>query len=752
MRIAFVCLIVLATAARADELPLGAVLRIGSSGLRHNTQVMQAAWSPDGKRLASAAASERVKIWEPRTGRLIASLPAANHEVTLAWAPDGKSIAVGGWSHGGVSGERLTLWDVETGKAVRHYPVPERECALAVAFSPDGKLLASGSITNKVYLWDAATARLVRTLQDGAQWAKTLAFSPDGKLLAAGGQDKLIRLWDVPTGKLRSTLKDHPSDIYQLCFSPDGKTLASGDSLDTYVRLWDVETGKPRRFWKSGVGYVSALAWSPDGKRLATSASSNSILHVVDVQTGKSVGELHNPKHGIRGAAYHPDGKTLATAGVEGVVRLWDMETLKEKPLPPGHLRTVTALAFSADGTRLLTGSSDQTARVWELKTGKEALRLDWPDHYWISSVAFSADGAALAVGGHNETRLFDGRTGKGLRQLKGQEGVAWHMAWAPDGKTLVTGSNGGTVRWWDTASGQKRREEPYPFPTAWGLHFRRDGVLLADASKDSGVWRHEWDGKKDVLHTSSRMWTSTVVPALSPDGRTLAAVEEGNAIHLWETSTFQLRLRFVSDQKEPIRSLAFSADGWRLATGSDDSTVLIWDTMGTKDEVIQRLREDLDSCWLRLGSQGAGEAYRAIRALASVPDKAAPFLDRCLQGTNEKTRAITKLIADLASPRFAVREKATKDLIWHAQAARAQLETALEGKLELDARRRIEGILARLPKESLPQLVRDLRALEALERMGTPAARAVLKRLAAGQAEARLTREAKAAVLRLGE
>jgi len=356
-----------------------------------------------------------------------------------------------------------------------------------------------------------------------------------------------------------------------------------------------------------------------------------------------------------------------------------------------------------------------------------------------------------LAVGGRNETQLFDGKTGKRVKQLKGQEGVAWHTTFSADGKTLVTGSNGGTIRWWDTATGEKQREEAYPFQGILGLRHRRNGDLLADAIKPQVLHRYQWNNKADVINVPLPQVLSRL-PVLSPDGRMLASIEPDHAIHLYETSTQQLRLRFVSDQKEELISVAFSADGRRLATGSNDTTVLVWDTMGTKDAEIQKLQQDLDSCWLKLGGQSAGEAYRAIRALAAVPDRAAPFLDESLRGVNEKARSIAKLIADLDHARFAIREKATKELIDLGPAVRSALENALEGKMSLDARRRIQDILAKLPKQSLPQLVRDLRALEALERMATPAARTVLKRLAGGPAEDRLTREAQAALDRLGE
>jgi WD40 repeat protein len=753
MRFAPIWLLVLSTAVRADELPPGAVLRLGNPAFRHNSLLKHVAWSPDGKWLASVGGNdERIKVWETRTGKQVASLLARYHEITMAWSPDSKKIAVGGWSHGGTSGPRLTLWDVESAKVLHHFPVPADDATLVVAFSPDGQLLASGGLTGKVKLWTPGTARLVGSYEEGSLWVKTLAFSPDGKLLAAGGQDKLIRLWDVQKGKLRHTLKDHAGEVFQLCFSPDGKTLASGDSFDTTVRLWNVESGQVRRFWRFGQGYVSSLTWSPDGKRLVASASSNSILHVLDAQTGETLGRLYNSAHSVRGAAYHPDGKTLATAGVEGVVRLWDMTTLKEKPLPPGHQRSVMALAFSADGARLLTGSPDGTARMWDLKTGQEMQRLDWPLHYWISSVAFSRDGLTLAVGGHNETRLFDARTGKLIRTLTGQEGVARFAAFSPDGKTLVTESNGGTLRWWETASCEKRREEPSFSHSIWGLRFRRDGMLLVDGCKSGLVRRYPWDGKEDLVRTAPWMLNTTHLPVLSPDGRMLATIEPGGAIHLWETSTRQLRLRFVTDQKEELHCLAFSPDGRRLACGSADCTTLVWDTMGTKDDVIQQLRENLESCWLKLSSDSSGESYRAIRALASVPEKAVPFLERCLQGTDNKTRAILKLIADLESRQFAVRERATKELFDLGPQVRSHLETALEGKLSLEARRRIEDILDRLPKQALPQLVRDLRALEALERIGTPAAQAVLQRLTAVPPVTPLAREAKAALERLRE
>lgn len=320
-------------------------------------------------------------------------------------------------------------------------------------------------------------------------------------------------------------------------------------------------------------------------------------------------------------------------------------------------------------------------------------------------------------------------------------------LAFSPDGKSIAAGSNGGMIHWWDAATGQKKHKDLYPFLETWGLRFRRDGELLVDGCKSGVLCRYEWSTKKELYRSPSWMLATTRTPLPSPDGRMLATIEEGKAIHLWETSTRQLRLRFVSTSKEDLESLAFSSDGRRLASGCADGTVLVWDAMGTTDDAIKQLREDLDSCWLKLSGQGGGEAYRAIRALASVPEKAVPFLDRSLRGTNEKTQVIVKLIADLDHPRFPVREKAMKELLDLGPLVRTHLENALEGKLSLEARRRIEGLLSKLPKEVLPQLIRDLRALEALERIGTPEARAVLKRLAGGEAETRLTREAKAAL-----
>lgn len=748
-RNSLVCLVILATVARAEELPPGAVLRIGSPFLRHRSQVQHVAWSPDGKRLASAGLDERIKVWEPSNGKQVAALNSAFNEMTFAWSPDGKKIVSGGWNHGGGFNERMTLWDVESGTALLHFPLPERDSVYSVAYSPDGSLLASGSNLGKVHLWDPARGKLLRTLEGHGSWVKRVVFSPDGKLIASGGQDKLILLWDVATGKLRTTLKDHSGDVYQLCFSPDGKTLASGDSNDTWVRLWEVETGKVRRFWRGGVGYVACLAWSPDGKRLATCASSNGIVHMVDVESGKSLGKMTTESQDFRGAAFHPDGKTLATASADGLVRLWDVETLKEKPAPPGHLREIVAVAFSADSTKLITGTPDFTARIWDLKTGKEEVKAKWPGQYWISSVALSTDGQTLAVGGHKETQLFDAKTGKHVRSLKGQEGVAWHAAISPDGKTLATGSNGGTIAWWDIATGKKKSEEPFPGYGIIGLRYRPGGELTADALKPNILHRYSWEGKKDLLSVPmTKVLMKT--PALSHDGRMMASVDKNGTIQLWETSTQQMRLAFASDQKEEIISLAFSPDGRRLASGSNDTTVVIWDTMGTKDEVIRGLQQDLDSCWLKMGSHSGGESYRAIRALAGVPEKAVAFLDTCLKGVDEKTRSIAKLIADLDHTRFAIRERAMKELLDLGPVVRTQVESALEGKPSLEMRRRLEEILGKMPRQALSPFIRDLRALETLERIGTKEARVVITRIAGGAAEDPLTREAKFTLERL--
>jgi WD40 repeat protein len=461
---------------------------------------------------------------------------------------------------------------------------------------------------------------------------------------------------------------------------------------------------------------------------------------------------MHRPHHQLRCEAVSPDGKTLASGAVEGRVRLFDLETFRERPIPEGHIRWVSCAALSPDGRTLLTGGPDTYALLWDLKTGKELHKLDWFMHYWIESAAFTPDGKTAIVGGHNAVRLWDVATGKLTRELKGEVGIANTLAVSADGKQLAAWGSGGAIATWDLESGKLLKLKPIQYYGDLQLSFTRDGRLTIWGFRERALRWWEWETDNELAHFDPHGIAPIKRYRVSPDGRAMAAVHSDGTLRLWETLTALERSRLPQAHVGEIKTLGFTPDGRHLLTGGADCTAIVWDLRNEVRPAAKLTDAELADGWFRLGSFEAAAAYDAIRKLASDAEQAAPYLDKCLRGVDDRTRTIAKYITDLDSNRFVVREQATKALKSVGVEARPQLERALQQKPSPEVRRRVEDILASLPKpEAAPPYLREVRAIEALERMGTQEARKVLERLAGGAAEDRVTREAKAALVRLG-
>jgi len=281
----------------------------------------------------------------------------------VAWSPDGKRIASGG------DDDTVQVWDATTGGNVYTYR-GHSHAVLAVAWSPDGKRIASGGDDKTVQVWDATTGGNVYTYRGHSDHVYAVAWSPDGKRIASGSGFHLIspthntvQVWDATTGGNVYTYRRHSHEVVAVAWSPDGKRIASG-SWDQTVRVWDAANGRTVYTYQGHTYLVNAVAWSPDGKRIA-SGSEDMTVQVWDATTGGNVYTYRGHSSSVYAVAWSPDGKRIASGGDDDTVQVWDATTGGNVYTYRGHSSSVWSVAWSPDGKRIASGSGDKTVQVW---------------------------------------------------------------------------------------------------------------------------------------------------------------------------------------------------------------------------------------------------------------------------------------------------------------------------------------------------------------------------------------------------
>jgi WD40 repeat protein len=496
---------------------------------------------------------------------------------SVAFSPDGKTLASGSYEG------TVILWDLATGKLIGQLLSGHTNVVSSVAFSPDGKTLASGSYDGTVILWNVATRQPIgQPLRWHGSIVTSVAFSPDGNTLASGSDNGTVILWDVATRQpIGQPLSGHTS-VTSVAFSPDGKTLASG-SADQTVILWDVVTRQPiGQPLSRHTNVVTSVAFSPDGNTLASGSWDQTVI-LWDVATRQPIGQPLSGHGGIvTSVAFSPDSKTLASGSWDQTVILWDVATRQPIGQPlSGHTNIVTSVAFNPNGKTLASGSYDGSVILWDMDTGKLIGQPLSGHTNIVTSVAFSPDGKILASGSADSTViLWDVTTRQPIGQpLKRHTEIVTSMAFSPDGKTLASGSDDGSVILWDVATRQpigqplKRHSE-----RVTSMAFNPDGKTLASGSDDGTVILWDVTTRKPTGQPLKRHSERVTSVAFSPAGKILASGSDNGTVILWDVTTGKPTGQPLSGHTNVVTSMAFSPDGNTLASGSADQTVILWD------------------------------------------------------------------------------------------------------------------------------------------------------------------------------
>jgi len=556
--------------------------------------IVSLALSPDGKRVVSSGWDMTIKVWDMVEGNELVTIKVGDKNAyiqtlyhgdldgwrqarsNLAWciafSPDGKHIA-----SGHESGE-IKIWDAATGRQLKTLEGHKNPID-SVAFSSDGKCMASRAY--EIKLWDTSNWTELMSLHDRASTGmdSCVTFSPDGKRIAStGGEDDQIKVWDTVTGQGIWSIWGHDYYAYSVSFSADGKFLASGG--DNEIKIWDAATGSNVMTLRGQDASVCSVAFSPDGKYVASGSHDNTI-RVWDITTRETMMTLRGHEHVVWGVIFTPDGKRLVSHSWDGNIKIWDMCSTRESTKLVRHKTPVGSLAFNPDGKRVVSVDAI-SVKLWDVESAAESKTLYKGRRYMRSAIAFSPDGKRIALHDFSGTfKIWDAATGNEITTFRGPKPlsrIGVELAFSPDGKFIA--SSGGadkTVKVWDATRGEEVATLKGRASLVCSVAFSPDGKFIVAGGHDPDIKVWEWATGHESMTLRGHDKGTIRSVSFSPDGkRIVSASHQDHTVKLWDATTGAELMTLK--HADSVTSAAFSPDGKRIVSGCLDGAARVWD------------------------------------------------------------------------------------------------------------------------------------------------------------------------------
>lgn len=567
------------------EIALRQSCQYNNSILKHDDKVLSAAFSPDGKHVVTTAEDKKIRIWDVDTRSCILTMHDPMGIIFTQYGRDGKSVfSVSECDFDGNSCFRI--WDAITGQCLQTLKFYGPGMSLGmkgwVKLSPDEKYIVSNMrYTNILDMIDITTGQC-HVFKGHSSNVFSAAFSPDGRLLVSGSKDNTMRIWDINSQKCLRIIESD-SDVRSVTFSPDGKRILSISSSGN-TRIWDVSTGKNIRTldkWYGGI--ITTAAYSPDGKFIVTTSlgRDNSIC-IWDAVTFDYLKSLNGHVSMVKSVSFDSRGKYLVSCSSDKTVHLWDVTQLK------GKISIPRRVWVSPNVNRIVSFPEKDTVRIWDMITGRSTCTSlnGYSSQFRRPIEQFLPDGRRLLSASMNDSslRIWDVFTGKCIRTFVGHKNRACLLVVSPDGKYFVSSSDKGDIRVWNTETGKTiwtvnmKNHSRFLDQVSFGIEYSPDGCYIAIVDAPSTSIRNAKTGKELYVIENG------LIPVFSQDGKIFLTRNE-ETVRIWETSSGKCLQKFdnINIGLDKYDDIEFSPDGKYIVLTSHHSTIKLWDISAQK-------------------------------------------------------------------------------------------------------------------------------------------------------------------------